>query len=118
MEALLEQAMRMLLPAVMTNDFDLTEITETEHLWKVRLEEKMDRKPVATKDKTVCLDGFCNPIELQSFPAKGKEVYLYVYRRRWRCKEEDKVYSNDYDLHLNGMKATKEFGSFLKEINR
>ena len=118
MEELLKQALRMLFPAELTNDFDLIRITEAETIWKIRLEEKADRKPVALKDKDCCLDGFCNPIELQSFPAKGKEVYLYAYRRRWRCKEDDRVYSNEYDLHLNGMKATKEFGSFLKEIDR
>ncbi len=118
MEELLKQAMGMLLPSALTNDFDLISITETEAIWKIRIEEKADRTPVVLKDKEYHLDGFCNPIELQSFPAKGKEVYLYVYRRRWRCKEDDKVYSNEYDLHLNGMKATKEFGSFLKEINR
>ena len=118
MEELLKQALQMLLPKEVTGDFNLVNVTETDLIWRVRLEEKPDRIPLAIKDKTYHLDGFLNPIELQSFPAKGKEVYLYVYRRRWKCKEDDKIYSNEYDLHLQGMKATKEFGAFLKEIGR
>lgn len=63
----------------------------------------------------IVLDGFCNPLELQSFPMKGKAVYLKLYRRRWKEKGGKKHYSNSYDLNKKGVKATSEFSSFLKE---
>ena len=42
MEELLKQALRMLLPPELTNDFDLIGINKTEMMWKVRLEEKAE----------------------------------------------------------------------------
>jgi hypothetical protein len=65
-------------------------------------------------DCEIVLDGFCNPLELQSFPLKGKPVYLKLYRRRWKHKGGDKHYSNSYNFNPDGVKATKEFASFLK----
>ena len=37
-------------------------------------------------------------------------------RRRWKEKgDSQQSYSNTYELHVEGMKTTKEFGAFLKE---
>jgi transposase len=66
--------------------------------------------------KEVVLDGVGNPIELQSFPLKGKPVYLKLYRRRWKYKGENKHYSNTYDFNPQGVKAIKEFASFFKQL--
>jgi hypothetical protein len=73
------------------------------------------------------LDGFANKIDIQTFPAQGKEVFIRLYRRKWRIKYipkimedkiHDKAYTNQYDFIAEGAKATKEFGAFLKEIGR
>ena len=65
--------------------------------------------------------GYTNYIELQTFPAMGKEVFLYLKRRRWKIKQEQrqeqKSYTNSYSYNEKGMKATKAFGDFLKEID-
>lgn len=66
----------------------------------------------------VVKDGYMNPIELQSFPAQGKEVFLRLKRRRWKIRGTTKGYHNTYNFIETGMKSTKEFGSFLKEIGR
>jgi hypothetical protein len=85
-----------------------------EHI-QIIFEELPELVPSAMESsKEVVLDGFCNPIELQSFPLKGKPVYLKLYRRRWKYKGENKHYSNTYDFNPQGVKATKEFASFLK----
>ena len=63
-------------------------------------------------------NGFMNPIELQTFPTKGKEVFLLLKRRHWKIKGSNENYFNTYNFHELGMKATKEFGAFLKEIGR
>lgn len=51
----------------------------------------------------------------------GKEVFLYLKRRRWKLKQEQrqeqKSYTNSYSYNEKGMKATKAFGDFLKEID-
>jgi len=64
---------------------------------------------------SVVLDGFCNPLELQTFPLNDKPVYFKIYRRRWKVSDDNKHHSNRYDLHPSGVKATFEFANFLKE---
>lgn len=63
-------------------------------------------------------NGYMNPIELQTFPTKGKEIFLLLKRRRWKIKGSNTSYFNTYNFNAEGMKATKEFGAFLKEIGR
>jgi hypothetical protein len=73
------------------------------------------------------LDGFANNVDIQTFPAQGKEVFIRLYRRKWRIKYipkilegkiQDKAYTNQYDFTADGAKVTKEFGAFLKGIGR
>jgi len=72
------------------------------------------------------LDGFASKLDIQTFPAQGKEVFIRLYRRKWRLKslpkgkeaEYDKSFTNQYSFTEQGMKATKEFGAFLKSIGR
>jgi hypothetical protein len=65
-------------------------------------------------EPSVVLDGFTHPLELLHFSIKGKPLYLKLYRRRWKASCTNKHYSNSYDLHPEGVKATHEFASFLK----
>jgi hypothetical protein len=98
------------------SSFRLVSVKEHSVYISFRLEDSADKIPLALKDcKGVVLDGFCNPIELQSFPLKGKPVYFKVYRRRWKESGSNQHYSHSYDLHPEGVKATHEFASFLKE---
>ena len=78
------------------------------------------------KEGKVKLDGFTNKIDIQTFPAQGKELFIRLYRRKWRLKkppvgkeiEFNKSYTNRYKFTEEGIKATNEFGAFLKEIGR
>jgi hypothetical protein len=111
------QMLGMLVPEEMLESFEVRSIEESEEEFRIRLEEKPGRLPeeILRKKKAV-LDGFCRPIELQTFPIKGKAVYLQIYRRRWKEKGGgERNFSNHYEFNEQGMKATREFGSFLKE---
>jgi hypothetical protein len=70
----------------------------------------------------VVLDGYRNKVDIQTFPAQGKEVYIRLYRRKWKLKKAkegyEKSYSNSYSFTEEGIRSTKEFGAFLKEIGR
>lgn len=80
---------------------------------RIRFEELPELVPAAMDQrKDIVLDGFCNPLELQSFPLKGKAVYLNLFRRRWKHKGERQPYSNAYPFHAEGVKATREFAFF------
>ncbi len=64
----------------------------------ITFEEMGKLIPQGLKGPDAVLDGFLNPIGIQTFPLKDKTVYLSV--KRWRQKERgktDKSYHNTYD---------------------
>ena len=104
-----------LLPADILQHFSLVSITEKAHGIELRMEEYAELVPSELSGTlSVVLDGFCNPLELLHFSMKGKPLYLKLYRRRWKESGSTTHYSNVYDLHPEGVKATHEFASFLK----
>lgn len=99
-----------------SENFVVKKVEESKEYIEIRFEELEELLPEPLSSvKEVVLDGFCNPLELQSFPLKGKPVYLKLYRRRWKEKGNKKHFSNSYNLTEKGVKATNEFSSFLKD---
>ena len=94
--------------------FRLEEVRDEPEATVFILQEKQELVPKELLGKEVVLDGFCNPIELLHYAMKRKKLFLRLYRRRWKEKNSTKHYSNSYELHYPGMKATKLFGAFLK----
>jgi hypothetical protein len=101
--------------------FDYEKLEKISGVIRLHLTEKQDPnhypKELIGKGERL-RNGFLNPIELQTFPTKGKEVFLLLKRRHWKIKGSNENYFNTYHFHELGMKATKEFGAFLKEIGR
>jgi hypothetical protein len=115
---LFRQLCRMVVPEQLLTDFNIDEIIESKEEWQVVLLENKDKVPIELKGKDAVLDGFMNAVELFSFPVKDKRLYLKIFRRKWKERGLDQSYWNKYDLHDPGMKTTKEFGIFLKELSR
>ena len=110
----MSQVLSVLIPESL-RAFHLVSVAEHPTHIELRLEDSAEDIPLELKDCTdVVLDGFTNPLELQSFPLKDKPVYFKIYRRRWRQSGSKQHYSHRYDLHPEGVKATHEFASFLK----
>ncbi len=111
----------LLAPDYILEHFEFERIEKISGVIRVHLVEKSDPghypKAIIGKGQR-SLNGFMNPIEVQTFPTQGKEVFLFLKRRRWKLKGSDNSYFNTYSFCQEGMKATKEFGSFLKEIGR
>jgi len=104
-----------LLPASL-RAFSLVSVSESPSCIVLRLEESVNNIPTGLKDNpNIVLDGFCNPLELQTFPLNDKPVYFKIYRCRWKVSGDNKHHSNCHDLHPSGVKATFEFATFLKE---
>jgi len=115
MENLLQDLVSSLLPSAISQHFNLVSISDKPHGVEFRLEELAELLPSELNSShSVVLDGFCNPLELLHFSLKGKPLYLKLYRRRWKASGSKDHYSNHYDLHPEGAKATHEFASFLK----
>jgi hypothetical protein len=100
---------------IISAHFEVKGVQESTHRIDLRLEECSCLVPKALDGKAVVLDGFCNELELQTFAVSERAVFLHIFRRRWKEKGTDKHYSNTYDLHPLGVKATHEFAAFLKE---
>ncbi|HKK12179.1 MAG TPA: hypothetical protein VJ945_05070 [Flavobacteriaceae bacterium] len=111
----LKSLLSVFFPEEITLHFEIKEVVEKNGYIHIRFDELLELVPHSMQSsKEVVLNGFCNPLELQSFPLKGKPVYLKLYRRRWKYKGSDKYYTNTYKFNPQGVKATKEFASFLK----
>jgi transposase len=115
-KALYQELLKLIVPKEITDNFELIEIVERTNMITLSFEEYSSRIPKPLQGKEVVLDGYLNQLELQTFPLKDKTVYIAIRRRRWKEKGDNKQsYSNTYELHVEGMKTTKEFGAFLKE---
>jgi len=111
----------LLVPEYILAHFEFERVEQISGVIRIHLVEKQDPehypKDIIGKGEKV-LNGYMNPIELQTFPTQGKEVFLLLKRRRWKIKGSNTSYYNTYSFYQEGMKATKEFGAFLKEIGR
>ena len=95
--------------------FHLVSVKEHSDYIELRLEDSAEVIPESLQTSTsVVLDGFSNPLELQSFPLKGKLVYFKIYRHKWKESGGGQPHSHHYDLHPEGVKTTREFAIFLK----
>jgi hypothetical protein len=114
--ALISELLSLYLTPIISKHFSIKGISKSTDRIDIRLEELPELIPVALQGKSdVVLDGFCNELELQTYAVNERAVFLHLFRRRWKEKGKDKHYSNDYDLHPPGVKATHDFATFLKE---
>lgn len=112
---------KLLVPQEILKDFEVQDAFEEMNCWIIQLVEKHDlpHVPKQIEDKSKArLNGYCNPINIQTFPTGGKEVYLRLLRRKWKESGENISYQNNYNYTVSGTKATKKFASFLKESGR
>jgi hypothetical protein len=111
-----EEAYKVLIPSEYLEDFEVNHIENKPREWVIELVEKEDRIPKNLQGKDVVLDGYCNEIDILTHAFSLKKIFLRLIRRRWKERGTTKHYSNEYNLHIPGMKTTKEFRDFLKEI--
>lgn len=120
MQDLLQKFAKQLVPEDILLSFDVVDIDDsspTELI--ISLVEKSELVP--TSDKELVLNGFVKEIELTHFPANGRVCYLRLTRRRWKLKgqaDSTESFYNSYDYTVEGTKATKSFGAFLKSFGK
>lgn len=106
------------LPPQYQKYFEIAQIREKTKEWQIECREKAELVPPELKNKKYKKNGYTGKIEITHFPLMGKPLYLQFYRRKWKELETGKIYTNTYEMHPKGMKSTKEFGDFLKELTR
>lgn len=114
-ESLLAVA-NLILPEVLIEYFELTKHTlkgEDLHFYFT----ESNTIPIEFKGQKLTSKGFFPEARLQDFPLRGKQVYLHITRRRWMNETTGKVVTRNWELVAKGTRMTKEFATFLKEIN-
>jgi hypothetical protein len=111
-----EEVLNILIPQEYLKDFEPNRVENRPTEWVIELIEKEDRIPQALAGKEAVSDGYNNEIDILTHAFSLKKIYLRLIRRRWKQKGTTKHYSNEYNLHIPGMKTTREFRDFLKEI--
>ncbi len=111
-----EEVLKILIPQEYLQDFEPNSIENKPQEWIIELVEKEDRVPAILLGKDIVLDGYCNEVDILTHAFSLKKIYLRLIRRRWKERGGTKGYSNEYNLHVPGMKTTREFRDFLKEI--
>lgn len=116
-DEMLSLMISMYVPEEFLENFEVFNVYKRQDYKVIELREKEEKIPLELAGEIV-LDGFCNPVEVMSFGFSLGPVYLKIYRRRWKLSNENKHYSNEYDLTLKGFKMVPELGIFLKEEDR
>lgn len=98
--------------------FDFKSIEELKSEYQITLEEKASCVSKIETNEELIQNGFMNMVEVLDYPLRGKPTYLRFVRRRWKDKNNKNSYANEYEFHIRGAKVTKEFGLFLKELDR
>ena len=106
----------LILPSGILDYFTIIKVVQSEESIHIYLEEQ-NIKPEEYSTIQLTSKGFFDEIKVQDFPIRGKEVFLFIKRRRWVDKDGKIVYRN-WELVAQGTRMTKEFAAFLKVIHR
>lgn len=101
------------LPQGLLDIFDITSIEQEAKHFSIHLQEK-NNLPEGFNTLEYESKGFYEVKKIQDFPIRGKAVYLYLKRRRWRRKDNKEVIHRDFTIVATGTKLTQELADFLK----
>lgn len=125
MSKVLNSLARLFVPEEIMKHFEIEEMEEISNCIYIKMVQKSDVDHIPkeiVREGKIKQNGYCNKIDIQPFPAQGKEVFIRLIRRKWSEKQREvgygKSYSNNYEFTVEGTRATKEFGAFLKSICR
>jgi hypothetical protein len=111
------ELIKLLLPELIVDYFELTSYKKAEEILHLYLKET-NSIPKEYRQNKLSSKGFFEEITVQDFPIRGHQVYLHIRRRRWLNEDTGQIVFRDWNLVANGTRVTQEFASFLKEINR
>jgi len=112
----LHTILKLVLPEFLVDNFQIKNVQEIPNRIDIYLEENMIL-PKEYEAKDFISHGFHKQTQIKDFPLRGKQVTLYIKRRRWLNKLTKEVISKDWNLIAKGTRMTDEFATFLKGIN-
>lgn len=107
--------MQLLLPEFLIEHFTISKIESINTRIDLYLEEN-NRVPAEYSKEILISHGFHKQTVIRDFPIRGKQVFLYLRRRRWLNKKTQEVVSRNWKITAKGTRMTEEFAAFLKGI--
>ena len=108
--------LKLMLPEFLIENYQITRVDDIATKIDIYLEENKDL-PEELEEGNYISHGFHKQIKIKDFPLRGKQVNLFIKRRRWFHKETKEVLSKNWELIAKGTRMTDDFATFLKGIN-
>jgi len=112
-----QELLSLLLPAGLTEYFELTHVEKKADGYHLHLSQRNIR-PMAVKDHRLESKGFYDEVTIRDFPLRGKACFLHLRRRKWWDHDTGKPVYSSWDSVAEGTRLTAEFAAFLKETHR
>ena len=91
---------QLILPSEILSNFEVVRVEEESSLIRIYLDEpvKADYK----ENPEIESKGFCEAVTIRDFPIRDKGVDLIVRRRKWYDRQNNRYFSDSYDLKAEG----------------
>ena len=105
---------QLILPSEILTNFEVVRVEEEASLSRIYLDESV--KVEYKENPEIESKGFCEAVTIRDFPIRDKGVDLIVRRRKWYDKQNNRYFSDSYELKAEGTRYSKEFAAFLKGV--
>ena len=105
---------QLILPSEILSNFEVVRVEEEASFIRIYLDESI--KDEYKENPEIESKGFCEAVTIRDFPIRDKGVDLIVRRRKWYDKQNNRYFSDSYDLKAEGTRYSKEFAAFLKGV--
>lgn len=105
---------QLILPSEILSNFEVVRVEEEASLIRIYLDESV--KAEYKENPEIESKGFCEAVTIRDFPIRDKGVDLIVRRRKWYDKQNNRYFSDFYDLKAEETRYSKEFAAFLKGV--
>ena len=105
---------QLILPSEILSNFEVVRVEEESSLIRIYLDESV--RAEYKENPKIESKGFCDAVTIRDFPIRDKGVDLMVRRRKWYDRQNNRYFSDSYDLKAEGTRYSKEFAAFLKGV--
>ncbi len=111
-----EDLLRVILPDVLIDNFDIVNFEKSDIRFDIWLDEKKVQLREDKYNSKVVAYGFGAYHLIQDFPIRGRATYLHVRKRKWLDEDTGDIFSYEWDLSEHDhTRLNAEFVAFLKE---
>ena len=105
---------QLILPSEILSNFEVVRVEEDASLIRIHLDESVrsDRK----ENPEIESKGFCEAVTIRDFPIRDKGVDLIVRRRKWYDRQNDRYFSDAYDVKAEGTRYSQEFAYCVQGV--